>query len=952
MTNQINVKGTYIPNLEAEDIFNMSYRGLEDIMKYRYTGMITYSLELIKLRSYKHLFAERSIEKNSKVKYYSDAVINVKFKTSLSDGSQVDSSVKGLDTLMNHLTSQVEYLNRSIEKLQGEIDASVNERTKKKLQLTLNYFTDKLKLTSAHIERIGSDGANEIYAPLPAKDLRMKLYTEGFTFKGKQYVFYKRTASKSRQSQCLFILADLHDRMKEWSHMGLDLSGNVDVASVLAYESLVSSSIETTIDINPENIFIIDDKFSTFKMPATEVHNNLKATFNPSATIENNIWDGQGLIDVSLMASIDRQDKGMILTRQHFWKSCLFNTNLQQYLKDNCPEGTDFNEWKLVDMFGNKVLAKDILVVTTPSSIKWMKFADKVENKAEQRKIYKKAFANWKKRVKKDKNLFGVCKSDKPSKYGERSFTSYQMVNTLQADKRDIEALAQFEVDYIRSLQGQKNEDGTFNENSFIEYLEEKKDLTNAFEMLAEMYKVNPAVTHLEMFRKYRTKQISSYRTKVKGGKLRLEADYCTVTSNPMEMLQAVIEGKRKDNNIVQPSALEGNEIYTTLHEFGKEYTLVRNPHNSMNNFFKSVNKRSECIERYFNFTKNIVVVNAIGNPVFDRLNGMDVDSDTTLIFKSSSFNAVVDKTLQTPEYNRIILNKVKSSGAPVPFTNENICFIDLKTAKSQTWIGETTNAVQHQVSLLWDVQQKPMDHSKRAAIVKEIMDNVAIGVVLSNLAIDYSKKVVEVDIAKALREIRSSDVLKMRDSRGNELRNEENGRIMYRPKPKFWKYVSSSNIKTERYNCPMDILAEHIDSLDNANYRSNISLNDLLIDEIDGYDAKQIKDIMELVQEFNSDMRKANHYHGAGDEVAANEKGIALEEAYDRLDDKLKKKTIRKPTMLKILHQIADMYDAKTEARGKKQEKADTELSSIAIHLMNAMYRTNKGMFLKLFKK
>lgn len=66
-------------------------------------------------------------------------------------------------------------------------------------------------------------------------------------------------------------------------------------------------------------------------------------------TIENAIWDGQSLLDFESLALLPGnsvfQDnrcpgkalhqKGMVLLRNRFFKSCAFNTNLQQWFADN-----------------------------------------------------------------------------------------------------------------------------------------------------------------------------------------------------------------------------------------------------------------------------------------------------------------------------------------------------------------------------------------------------------------------------------------------------------------------------------------------------------------------------------------------------------------------------------------------------------------------------------------
>lgn len=938
-----NTKGCYIPSIEAEEIYDMSVRGLENIKEYEYKGQIPFSLELIKLRSYKRLFAEKEIKSNSKVKFESDAIINVKFKNKLKGGKEITSNVRGYDNLISRLKAQFKAINKAKRVNKQLIEDSKNKREQEKLEKSVSYLNNKARLVIGHINRIKADKDNLIYQEVKAPDLREHLYVNGFTFKGRRYVFYKRTASKSRQSNTLFILENLFDRMKEWSHIGLDLTGEIDVASLLAYESLCSSSLESTITINPQNIFIIDDKFSTFYRPAIEVGNDLTAIPNKNAEITNNIWDGQGLIDISLMESVDRGDKGMILTRQHFWKSCLFNSNIQEFLQDKCPKDTPYNEWKLTDMFGNKVYAKDILVISTPSSCKFLKYAEEGKEK--------EAYANWCKRVLKDKNLFGICKSEKPSKYGDRSYTSYQMINTLDIDEIDITELAQFEVEFIKDLQGRKDENGNFDEAPFIQYLNDKKDLSNAYEMLAKWYEVNPEIVRTQIFREYRSKQISKYRTKVKGGKLRQIAAYCTVVSNPYEMLLSVVN--KFDE--VKSHTLQGNQVYTTLYDFNESesYVVARNPHNSMNNWFEVYNVDNQLINTYFNFKKapNIIVISSIENEALDRLNGMDMDSDTLLMFSDPSMKKFVKNTLSNRNYP-IILNTIKPKPNPVELTNKNIAEIDEKTAKSQRWIGEITNAAQYQVSVLWDVLHNEQDTPEREEKVKEILGNIAVAVVLSNVAIDYSKKVVEVDIDKALRKIRGSKAIKI-EVEETDRKGKVKTQFKVRKKPNFWKYVSSSDVEMEDFNCPMDFLIDHINNdIDNANYRKNLPFSKLLCDlpekEIKGADDKQIEDIIDLVQQFDKEFKQIN---AEGDEdKKCQERKTLLEGAYSKLDEKIGKKKIKKATMYKILTKIAKVYDNK--GKSKKKDKVSEELSSIAVHLLNALYRNHGVTFLSLIKK
>ena len=47
------------------------------------------------------------------------------------------------------------------------------------------------------------------------------------------------------------------------------------------------------------------------------------------------IWDGESLLDVSEFENAGYGDKGMMLLRNRFFKTCAFNTNLQKWFEDN-----------------------------------------------------------------------------------------------------------------------------------------------------------------------------------------------------------------------------------------------------------------------------------------------------------------------------------------------------------------------------------------------------------------------------------------------------------------------------------------------------------------------------------------------------------------------------------------------------------------------------------------
>lgn len=100
-------------------------------------------------------------------------------------------------------------------------------------------------------------------------------------------------------------------------------------------------------------------------------------------TIKNNIWDGQSLLDTSLFDD----EKGIMLLRNSFFKSCGFNTNIQKWFdyafRGNKPE-------YIKDMFDRDVKLSDIKLITTPNSLKFLKFANVKEFQGDDKKCCEK----------------------------------------------------------------------------------------------------------------------------------------------------------------------------------------------------------------------------------------------------------------------------------------------------------------------------------------------------------------------------------------------------------------------------------------------------------------------------------------------------------------------------------------------------------------------------------
>ena len=215
--------------------------------------------------------------------------------------------------------------------------------------------------------------------PVKIKELREHFYENGFYLDGIHYVRYKRSAGSSREGKCLFIDERLYKAMSRWSECGL--KPKTDLASWESYIALSLSSIKGTIVIPLDGILFVPDYKSTFKEEVISVElqdGNLTAE-QKQTQITNDIWDGESLLDESVFTD-NYADKHMLLLRNKFFKSCAFRTKLQKWIKDKNITLEDLK----TRGFTLATDVSQIVMVTTPNSLKYLKFAGGLTEKNPQ----------------------------------------------------------------------------------------------------------------------------------------------------------------------------------------------------------------------------------------------------------------------------------------------------------------------------------------------------------------------------------------------------------------------------------------------------------------------------------------------------------------------------------------------------------------------------------------
>lgn len=829
---KITSENVYISSFQASKIYSHNFR--DESIKYNKIGSIPLSLELLKLKKEGFNIHESKI--NGKLT--SRDIVNIDFKY------KVDSS------------------------------ESIIKKANKKLK-TLDENSEPYKKLSGYVDYLSKmnwDGISQ-------EHLRDYFYENGFKIYQKdydtneisnvEYVFYKRSGSKSRTGRALFIRKELHDIMERWSNMELDipkhLEDGIDLASVMAYQSLVGSGIKYTKRIPVKNIFIISDVDSIFEHNAKVIRtgsDNLLDSFEENVNVVNSLFDGQSLLTPEYFP----HDKSMMLLRQHFFKSASFKCDIQQFLKDNCPSGVEYPKWRLKDMFGNTVYAKNIHMITTPNSLKALKFTHLLGNDKSKNDMYK----YWKELVKKDGELFGVCKNEYSSKRGENlQQMSYQMLNSMTLEKEDVRELAEFEMNFVEQL---KN-----NDSVYINYLENTAEEINSNMLWVELYKINKSIANTIQFKDYRKKKISGYVNYIKGGKIRLNGDYCVMIGNPIEMLKHSI-GKLPIKNGTLDLSYNGvlidNEIYTKLHAFNKEYTAYRNPHTGKNNVGILKNTQSEIIEKYFNMSKNMVIVNAIKIPLQDVFSSCDYDSDCLAIFDNET---LLNSAKKCYKIYPISFNSVMADKNKYQYTNKDKARLDNILSQSQRYIGEVVNLGQLCMSKYHNGNMKN----------DELLKKIDVMTVLSCICIDLAKKFYNIDIAKEIDNVRKCEYIT------------QDGKI---EKPIFWSYVSDQvdRSKLVRHNTPMDYLVEILNEIEYADSRVSIDILSLIKEQEDkkNADRKQLIKVEDMLKEFVKKIKAIQSIRDMDKETRID----SIKKETIHFSKKLEKLKIRDNTMIELV--------------------------------------------------
>lgn len=550
---------------------------------------------------------------------------------------------------------------------------------------------------------------------------------------------------------------------------------------------------EKSKDILKENGFRINGKYLGEYKQVEYTKKECVVNRMSDAQIKNILWDGMGLIDESIFP---KDKEGFIYCRSHFFKSCLFRGNIQEFFKDYCKkQSLDYDTYVVQsDMFGRNLMLKDIKAIVTEKSLKWInKFEDMMG------RTKKKAYRYYRNYMKRFDDYFSIVKTAHPSHWGDLQLMAYQMNNSIPTTDREMLGhITECGVSLCNKL---KNSD-----TEYLKYLDKKKNNFNINELLIELVKWNQDFLKTEFFRKKKSRDISELVNDCKEGRLPQIGDNLTIMDNPIALLMKAVGEESLEEGCFELMQ-DGVQCYTSRFNNGERLAAFRSPHNSPNNIIHLYNIYPDKLIKYFpNIGQNVIVFNAIKTDTQARLSGHDCDSDFVYATNQHDLADLARKAYT--EYPTIINDVGENGSNNYHFTLGDYAEMDNQISDAQESIGTSTDTAQLALSYYYDGDMES----------KELEDCFIILSVIGQISIDLAKKCFDIDVVREINRIRNLPCMK---------RNEIPQFFASNKKSRNNKDFDGKEIVS--MNCPMDIMAEIIEEkvIKYADRESHLPLRD-----------------------------------------------------------------------------------------------------------------------------
>lgn len=836
-----------------------------------------------------------------------------------------------------------------LEKLFNETDGDSKERIKQALQKV--------------------EARKDLYNEKSRDEIREYFYENGVdvTYKRKRrdgtikeetihYEMLFRTSAKAKLGQVIFINSKLYDIAYDWLTIGLGKKmkyNNAKIVEMSAYAPLTTSTIVGTIYIPVENILILKDQDSFFEtmtnvVKAEEYTDKNGRTQKKCVVVEekrqvkNTLWDGMALIEAdSNYLNLPSYINGMALLRNHLFKACAFKSNIQKFFQDWCEiNNHDYNTYQVQDMFGKWHYLKDIKIITTDNAIKWKKFQELMGSNITE------AYEYWCEKIHADGDIWGIVKTDHPSKLGQYQQLSYQMINTLPCTKDNVKDIAQISIDYIELLKRDNDE--------FEKFLRKYANEVNHYEMLADLYAQNHEFGNSKFFRYEKKEIIKQYVFRMRKGKIMVNGDNLTVCGNPYALLlYSVGEDFEKEPTLSQESNCI--QCYTKRFNNGEYLAAFRNPHNSPNNVCYLHNVYSEEMDKYFEFSQNIMAVNCIHTDIQDRANGCDFDSDFFLVTNQPTMVECAKKCYK--EFYTIV-NILQESGITYNNSKKDYAAMDNKFSKSRMGIGYSSNLAQLAMTYYWTELQKDCPDKNK---LKDLYDNFIILSVLAQIIIDGCKREYEIDGNKEIDRISKLPCMSIKELIGYN----KSGKPKYKKCdfPEFMKYTreikytkdgkelpqeeideSKNKLKSrinQELSCPMNWLEDWLNKIQNASTVETIPTEHFFIKMKGKPNNRQMTKICLIIEEYDNYVKQCYMSNLDSDilseRIAERTKVLIQDMSNIKIGNII---TINRLIEMALGLEVSIGASKNTKGKGTKYARK----------ILNILYKTNKDRFLLNF--
>lgn len=597
-------KSLYIGNCDAKDLFiasqyantrrrktgySLKKRNSEYNLR-RFYAALDFSLDQIKLREvYEQVYGKTDFSFRAGRKNYTTRVINVTFKYAVREWNHIGGTTY---VKLGNCERDMKFED-GVCVINGELCGIMLDRPIEGEPLPPDMLAPYYEVRDGHYAE-----AKKPKIVKTTAEAREYLYENGFWCDGTHYVRWKRSSGSARVGKCMFIDERLFAKMHEWEMCGLKIGDGdpVDLAALESYLSLPTSSIIDVLELSPRNILVIDDYESVFndRVISVEEHDGKLAAERKDCEIRNSIWDGQGLLDISAMGKFS--DKGMVLLRNLFFKCCCFNCNLQEWFADHGITS--------IDQLSGETMAEtidEIKLVTTPSSIKYLKFG---------------TLSQWLNNI---EPMFGVVKYEKKTHYfdGRMVQTHYQLLNTLQMTPEEVDEFLAPTFDYMSKVRSDPavlryHIKYPISDSDEIAPAQSKNDIV--YKMLG----LTDKFAGTKLYYDFKSEILKSFTKSLKVGHVLVNGNYSTLCGNPIEMMLAAI------GQFDGVSRIGAGNIHSTRFAYGQQLVGSRSPHITCSNVWTPWNRENEEIDKYMNPTPEIVYINSIDDNVLNRLSGCD----------------------------------------------------------------------------------------------------------------------------------------------------------------------------------------------------------------------------------------------------------------------------------------------------------------------------------------